>query len=199
MTRQQPDAPSTNPGVPSVSSAWSGVRLRVADDTPGGPLPTFCHTQYPRRRRFDGSNHPSFAIRDQCASTITHRGPHTSSGSSILTRPSAGRSCVTSPMKTPTRLRPSGPASQRKVRGPNSSPSNLRAAFGIPEPSEHLSEAISFIRQAIRAATSTCDQPTIDVLLNSCRKDRLGQYRLEALVRRVLRSTLEQLRSRQAK
>jgi hypothetical protein len=31
MTRQQPDAPSTNPGVPSVSSAWSGVRLRVAD------------------------------------------------------------------------------------------------------------------------------------------------------------------------
>jgi len=127
------------------------------------------------------------------------RPAHTSSGSSILTRPSAGRSCVTSPMKTPTRLRPSGPASQRKVRGPNSSPSNLRAAFGIPEPSEHLSEAISFIRQAIRAATSTCDQPTIDVLLNSCRKDRPSQYRLEALVRRVLRSTLEQLRSRQAK
>ena len=33
MTRQQPDASSTNPRIPSVSSAWSGVNLRVAEYT----------------------------------------------------------------------------------------------------------------------------------------------------------------------
>ena len=120
------------------------------------------------RKRFDGSSHPSFAIRDQCAYTITNPGLHTSSGSSILTRPSAGRSCRTSPLKTPTRLRPSGHASQRKVGGPNSSPFNLplatgRAAFGIPEPSEHLSEAsassakqFELRRQRATSRLSTC-------------------------------------------
>lgn len=54
-----------------------------------------------------------------------------------------------------------------------------------------LAPGISFIRQAIRAATSPCAQPTIDVLLNSRQKNRLGQHGLEALVRRVLCSNAQ--------
>src|ERR1700676_3550922 len=46
--------------------------------------------------------------KDQCADTITRPGPRTLNGSSILTRPSVGRSCGTSPVKPPTRLPPSG-------------------------------------------------------------------------------------------
>ena len=39
-----------------------------------------------------GQTYSPHAIRDQCACTITHPGPRTSNGSSILTRPSVGRS-----------------------------------------------------------------------------------------------------------
>jgi hypothetical protein len=38
-----------------------------------------------------GQNHMSFAIRDECANTVTDPDPRISNGSSILTRPSAGR------------------------------------------------------------------------------------------------------------
>src|SRR3974377_1639703 len=50
MTRQQPDAPSTNPGVPSVSSAWSGVSLRVATIRPECELGLGCKYSTPSPR-----------------------------------------------------------------------------------------------------------------------------------------------------
>jgi hypothetical protein len=39
-----------------------------------------------------GETYPPLAITYECAHTITHPGPRTSNGSSILTRPSVGRS-----------------------------------------------------------------------------------------------------------
>ena len=73
-----------------------------------------------------------------------------------------------------------------------------RASFRIPEPSQPLSEAISVLAREVEAATPTGSLPTLDALLNSCLADRPGEQRLDSLVCRVLRSTLEQLRTRQA-
>jgi hypothetical protein len=89
----------------------------------------YCHM---RRRSVtpSGQNCPSFAIRDPCALTITHHAPRISNGSSILTRPSAGRSCGISPRDRCTRLQASGLASQLKGGAPSFSPSNLVRATG---------------------------------------------------------------------
>jgi hypothetical protein len=73
-----------------------------------------------------------------------------------------------------------------------------RAALRIPEPSSQLSEAIYFIGRAIRAVTSLEGVPTLDALQVFCEEDRSGEHGLEKLGRRVLRSTLYQLRARQA-
>jgi hypothetical protein len=74
-----------------------------------------------------------------------------------------------------------------------------RAALRIPEPSQRLSEATGILGQAVRAAMSPSGVPTLDALNVWSREDRPGEHRLETLVRRVLRSTLEQLRTRPAK
>jgi hypothetical protein len=74
-----------------------------------------------------------------------------------------------------------------------------RAALHIAEPSTQLSEAIYFIDRAIRAVTSPEGVLTLDALQIWCREDGPGQNGLEVLVHRVLRSTLEQVRTRQAK
>jgi hypothetical protein len=71
-----------------------------------------------------------------------------------------------------------------------------RAAFQIAEPSQPLCEAIRFMGRAVRAATPAGGVPTIDALHMLCRKDRPGEHGLEMLVRRVLRSTLEQILAR---
>ena len=73
-----------------------------------------------------------------------------------------------------------------------------RANLGIAEPSPKLNTAIDSISQAVQAATSQDGIPTFDGLLMASQQDRPGEGRLDGLVRRVLRSTLEQLRSRQA-
>jgi len=73
-----------------------------------------------------------------------------------------------------------------------------RASFRIPEPSQPLSEAISVLAREVEAATPSGSLPTLDALLKSCLADRPGEQRLDSLVCRVLRSTLEQLRTRQA-
>jgi hypothetical protein len=73
-----------------------------------------------------------------------------------------------------------------------------RARFGIAEHSQQLSEAIYFMGKTVRAVAPPQGPPTLDALLISCREDRPGEQGLERLVRRVLRSTLEQLRIRQA-
>ena len=56
---------------------------------PEGFCSHFCHTQEPLGT---GQAYTPLAIIDQCAYTIMHRGPRTSNGYSILTRPSVGRS-----------------------------------------------------------------------------------------------------------
>jgi hypothetical protein len=73
-----------------------------------------------------------------------------------------------------------------------------RTDFGLAEPSPRLNEAIQSMGRALAAATPTGGTPSFDALLNSVRRDRTDERGLDRLVRRVLRSTLEQLRSRQA-
>jgi hypothetical protein len=71
-----------------------------------------------------------------------------------------------------------------------------RAALQIAEPSAQLSEAIYCIGRAIRTVTSAKGVATLDALQILCQEDGPDQHGLELLVRRVLRSTLEQVRSR---
>jgi hypothetical protein len=72
-----------------------------------------------------------------------------------------------------------------------------RAAFQIAEPSAQLSQAISFMDLAIRAVTSLDGASRIDALRALCEEDRSGEDAVEKLVRRVLQSTLYQLRARE--
>jgi hypothetical protein len=73
-----------------------------------------------------------------------------------------------------------------------------RSALGVTEPSQPLGEAIAVLGRTVRAVTPSDGVSAFDALLSSCREDRPGEPRLDRLVRRVLRSTLEQLRTRQA-
>jgi hypothetical protein len=73
-----------------------------------------------------------------------------------------------------------------------------RAAFHIAEPSAQLAEAISFMDHTIRAVMSVDSASRIDALRDLCEQDRSGEEEAEKLVRRVLRSTLYQLRAREA-
>ena len=70
-----------------------------------------------------------------------------------------------------------------------------RDAFQMPAPTQQLSEAISFLARAVRAVTPPDGLPTLDALLSSCIDDQPREQGLQMLVRRVLRSTLEQLRT----
>ena len=69
-----------------------------------------------------------------------------------------------------------------------------RAMFGIPEPSPRLSQAISFVSQAVRAV-ALCGNLTFDALQISCGEDLPAENALDRLARRVLQSTLEQART----
>src|SRR5262249_33290127 len=73
-----------------------------------------------------------------------------------------------------------------------------RAALRVPEPSQQLSEALSSLGRVVQAVMPPGGTPTTDALLSACREERLDERGLDRLVRRVLRSTLEQLRTRQA-
>jgi hypothetical protein len=72
-----------------------------------------------------------------------------------------------------------------------------RAELGIIEPSKQLSEAISILDRVVQAVARRENPPTLDALLGWCR-DQPPKQSLEGLVHRVLRSTLEQLLTRQA-
>ena len=67
--------------VESLIPALSGTKIHCEALYNANAGQSRCQTIYTQR-----------AIRDQCAYTITHRDPRTSNGTSILTRPSAGRS-----------------------------------------------------------------------------------------------------------
>jgi hypothetical protein len=73
-----------------------------------------------------------------------------------------------------------------------------RAEFGVAEPSVQLNEAIDLLDRLLVDATARDAPPTFDAVLETARAERADEPALEKLVRRVLRSTLEQLRSRQA-
>ena len=68
-----------------------------------------------------------------------------------------------------------------------------RSALGIAEPSQQLGAAIESLDGLMQAAG-----PTFDAVLARAREERSDEQALDALVRAVLRSTLEQLSSRQA-
>ena len=72
-----------------------------------------------------------------------------------------------------------------------------RAMFRIAEPSPQLAEAIYCIGQAIGTVTSIEGKSRLDALQGLCEEDRPGEDEVETLVRRVLRSTLYQLRARE--
>jgi hypothetical protein len=73
-----------------------------------------------------------------------------------------------------------------------------RATLRIAEPSQQLSEALFSLERAVQAVTPSGNTSTTDALLSFCREESMEERGLDRLVRRVLRSTLEQLRTRQA-
>ena len=72
-----------------------------------------------------------------------------------------------------------------------------RTKLRLPDPSQDLSNAICYIRKAVKAATLLSDLPPFDALTRYCQENGAGEDGTDRLVRRVLRSTLEQLRTRQ--
>jgi hypothetical protein len=73
-----------------------------------------------------------------------------------------------------------------------------RSELGIAEPSPQLGEAIESLNETMQAAARAGGTPTFDAVLVAAYEDRSGEQTLGELVGSVLRSTLEQLRSRQA-
>jgi hypothetical protein len=73
-----------------------------------------------------------------------------------------------------------------------------RSELGIAELSPQLGEAIESLDETIQAATRAGGTPTFDAVLAAANEYRSGEQTLGELVGSVLRSTLEQLRSRQA-
>jgi hypothetical protein len=76
--------------------------------------------------------------------------------------------------------------------------SSWRAALGIAEPSPQLGKAIHSLARAIRSVASKGRAPNLDVLGFSCQEDKRDEDGLDRLASQVLRTTLEQLRTRQA-
>jgi hypothetical protein len=74
-----------------------------------------------------------------------------------------------------------------------------RAALGIAEPSPRLATAIESMVRAVREATPSDGVPTLGACLIAAAESPAGETRLDSLVRRVLRSTLEQARTRQVR
>jgi hypothetical protein len=73
-----------------------------------------------------------------------------------------------------------------------------RMDLGLSEPSLQLGKAFDAIAQAIRSATPNGGAATLDAVLASSPEDQRGQGGIDRLARQVLRSTLEQLCTRQA-
>ena len=74
-----------------------------------------------------------------------------------------------------------------------------RAALGIAEPSPHLSQAMSSLSQAVRMATAAGDGARVDAVLLAISDSKPGEPSLDRLAHRVLRSALEQRKTRQAR
>lgn len=73
-----------------------------------------------------------------------------------------------------------------------------RAGLRIPEPSPQLSEAIAILDQIVRTGAKPSGATPLEALVFAASEAQPGEASLARLVRGVLRSTLEQRRSRQA-
>jgi hypothetical protein len=71
-----------------------------------------------------------------------------------------------------------------------------RSKLGIVEPPAPLVDAIEYLDRVVQSADQA-GPSMFDAVLADVRGDRVGEEPVGALVRNVLRSTLEQLRSRQ--
>jgi len=115
---------------------------RVSQPAPSLFAP-FCHTQEPKRTRFSArvKAYTPLAITYECACTITHPGPRTSNGSSVLTgHPSVGHE---GPHQRSPQRDCSRAVSRRNRRGePNFSPANLllATAAGAPRVERRFAE-----------------------------------------------------------
>jgi hypothetical protein len=74
-----------------------------------------------------------------------------------------------------------------------------RDALRLAEPSAQFAEAIDIIDHIVRTRAAPSDSNTLDALIAATSEDRPGEANLARLVRGVLRSTLEQRRTRQAR
>jgi hypothetical protein len=74
-----------------------------------------------------------------------------------------------------------------------------RTALKIAEPSPQLCRAIDAIDQIVQTSAAQSGPPTLDALIAAASESRPGETKLAGLTRRVLRSTLEQRRSRLAR
>ena len=72
-----------------------------------------------------------------------------------------------------------------------------RNALKLAEPTPLLTRAMESIGHALAAATPAGGVPSFDAVLISAQESRPDELALERLTRRVLRSALEQLRTRQ--
>ena len=72
-----------------------------------------------------------------------------------------------------------------------------RNSFDLASLPRPVAEALNSIGQALTVATPAAGVPSFDAVLALCEEDRPGELPLDRLARRVLRSALEQLRTRQ--
>jgi hypothetical protein len=71
-----------------------------------------------------------------------------------------------------------------------------RSKLGIPEPSRQLDDALRSLGRAVRSAASRTKASKLDAVHRLCREPGLAEHRLDTFVRRVLRSAIEQVRTR---
>jgi len=69
-----------------------------------------------------------------------------------------------------------------------------RARLGIRRPSPQLDDALQFLERAV--LLDAANPPILEAVLMSCCEPRLAEHELDTFVRRVLRSAIEQVRSR---
>lgn len=72
-----------------------------------------------------------------------------------------------------------------------------RHELGIPEPSPQFGRALGYMLRAASTATTANGHAPVDAVLRAVRDTQPGQPGLDRLVRRVLRSTLEERQARQ--
>src|SRR5262249_3398286 len=72
----------------------------------------------------------------------------------------------------------------------------LRTTLRLAHPTRQVFAAVSFIAKVVRPVSPRDSRPTFDDAVNACCEDRPDANEVEILARRVLRSALDQLRSR---